>query len=47
MHDRYADEREEARAARFAMSEMDRVPVHPDIDLGMCGDREDARGDYR
>ncbi|EIU09889.1 hypothetical protein MA5S0422_2810 [Mycobacteroides abscessus 5S-0422] len=46
MDDPYAAEREEARAARASMSEMDRAAMHLDADLGMCGDREDARGEY-
>ncbi|CPW52984.1 hypothetical protein [Mycobacteroides abscessus] len=47
MNDAYAAEREEARASRFGMTEMDRASRHPHADLGMCGDREDARDDYR
>lgn len=47
MNDTYAAEREEARAVRLAMTEMDRASWHPHTDLGMCGDREDARDDYR
>ncbi|SKT51609.1 Uncharacterised protein [Mycobacteroides abscessus subsp. massiliense] len=47
MNDVYAAEREEARGARFGMSEMERAPRHPRADLGVCGDKEDARDDYR
>lgn len=47
MNDAYAAEREESRAARFGMSEMDRARRHPRAGLGMCGDEEDARDDYR
>ncbi|WP_165592900.1 MULTISPECIES: hypothetical protein [unclassified Mycobacteroides] len=45
MNDIYAAERDEARAARNAMTEMNRAPRHPYAHLGMCGDRDDARGE--
>ncbi|GLE58973.1 hypothetical protein NJBCHELONAE_42830 [Mycobacteroides chelonae] len=45
VNDIYAAERDEARAARYAMTEMDRAPRHPHAHLGMCGDRDDARGE--
>ncbi|WP_165688349.1 hypothetical protein [Mycobacteroides abscessus] len=45
MNDIYAAERDEARTARNAMTEMDRAPRHPHAHLGMCGDRDDARGE--
>lgn len=45
MNDIYAAERAEARAARYAMTEMDRAARHPHAHLGMCGDRDDARGE--
>lgn len=43
MNDIYAAERDDARAARNAMTEMDRAPRHPYAHDGMCGDRDDAR----
>lgn len=43
MNDIYAAERNEARTARYAVTEMDRAPRHPHAHLGMCGDRDDAR----
>lgn len=39
----YVAEIDEARAARNAMTEMDRAPRHPYAHDGMCGDRDDAR----
>ncbi|WP_165614057.1 hypothetical protein [Mycobacteroides chelonae] len=45
MNDIYAAERDEARAARNAMTEMDRASRHPYAHLGMCGDRDDAKGE--
>lgn len=43
VNDIYAAERDEARAARYAMTETDRAPRHPHAHLGMCGDQDDAR----
>lgn len=43
MNDSYAAERDEARAARNAMTEVDRASRHPYAQFGMCGDRDDAR----
>lgn len=43
VNDIYAAERDEARTARSAMTEMDRALRHPYAHLGMCGDRDDAR----
>lgn len=43
----YRDELDELRSARHAMTEWDRDPEpYWHKETGMCGDRDDARGDY-